>query len=69
MGASPPDSALLQDEPSIQFLNTLANDACVGPDDDDKQCNVIGTLGNHEFDEGTTLRRNNIRKLMQEGRT
>jgi 5'-nucleotidase len=52
VGASPPESALLQDEPSIQFLNTLANDQCEGPSKGDKECNIIGTLGNHEFDEG-----------------
>jgi 5'-nucleotidase len=61
VGASPPESALLQDEPSIQFLNLLADDDCRGAKDalrdprrgkDDKGCNVVGTLGNHEFDEG-----------------
>ncbi|MGC4091179.1 MAG: bifunctional metallophosphatase/5'-nucleotidase [Polyangiaceae bacterium] len=52
VGASPPQSALLQDEPSIQFLNVLANANCDGAAKADKQCNVIGTLGNHEFDEG-----------------
>ncbi|MCM3691134.1 bifunctional metallophosphatase/5'-nucleotidase [Neobacillus niacini] len=38
VGASPPASALLQDEPSIEILNKLGFD--------------IGTVGNHEFDEG-----------------
>jgi 5'-nucleotidase len=38
VGASPPISALLQDEPTIEFLNTLGFD--------------VGTVGNHEFDEG-----------------
>jgi len=72
VGASPPVSALLQDEPSISFLNMLANDYCEASEsdksDDDgdrkpmshdrkndlqqQKCNVIGTLGNHEFDEG-----------------
>jgi 5'-nucleotidase len=52
VGASPPESALLQDEPAIQFLNTLANSECDGPSKGDRECNVIGTLGNHEFDEG-----------------
>lgn len=72
VGASPPNSALLQDEPSISVLNLLANDHCrywfdgQGHDDrddgdreDDDQrgtldprCNVVGTPGNHEFDEG-----------------
>ncbi|BBW96228.1 bifunctional metallophosphatase/5'-nucleotidase [Geobacillus icigianus] len=38
VGASPPVSALLQDEPTIEVLNKLGFD--------------VGTLGNHEFDEG-----------------
>lgn len=38
VGASPPISALLQDEPTIDFLNEMKFD--------------IGTVGNHEFDEG-----------------
>jgi 2',3'-cyclic-nucleotide 2'-phosphodiesterase (5'-nucleotidase family) len=38
VGASPPVSALLQDEPTIEFLNALGFD--------------VGTVGNHEFDEG-----------------
>lgn len=52
VGASPPASALLQDEPSIAFLNLLANDACSYGDKLNPACNVVGTLGNHEFDEG-----------------
>lgn len=56
VGASPAASALLQDEPSITFLNMLTNDACARADEDTRnaRCNVIGTLGNHEFDEGVT---------------
>jgi 5'-nucleotidase len=38
VGGSPPISALYQDKPTIEFLNLLKVD--------------IGTLGNHEFDEG-----------------
>jgi 5'-nucleotidase len=41
VGASPPASALLQDEPAIEFLNIV-----------NRSHRVIGTLGNHEFDEG-----------------
>ena len=52
VGASPPESALLQDEPSIQFLNTLANRACRSRGERHLHCNLVGTLGNHEFDEG-----------------
>lgn len=52
VGATPPQSALLQDEPTIQFVNTLCNSYCNGQQDPDSRCNVVGTLGNHEFDEG-----------------
>lgn len=52
VGASPPASGLLQDEPSIALLNLLANEHCALPSKDDPRCNVVGTLGNHEFDEG-----------------
>lgn len=76
VGASPPISALLQDEPSISFLNMLANKHCRYPENEDAygnesrhqgehkdhesienkhfspRCNLVGTLGNHEFDEG-----------------
>jgi 5'-nucleotidase len=52
VGASPPDSALLEDEPTISFLNLLANAHCTRADRMDPACNVVGTLGNHEFDEG-----------------
>ncbi len=51
VGASPAASALLQDEPSITFLNMLANSAC-NHGKMNRGCNVVGTLGNHEFDEG-----------------
>jgi 5'-nucleotidase len=52
IGASPANSALLQDEPSIQFLNTLANPFCQ-TDKMNSRCNILATVGNHEFDEGT----------------
>ena len=63
LGASPPITRLLQNEPAIQFLNLLAGDHCgygaathfyaaaswqQMPD----PCHVIGTPGNHEFDAG-----------------
>lgn len=67
VGASPPNSALLQDEPAISFLNLLANQHCRYVDRGllqqidawaraqlQPRCNVVGTLGNHEFDEGVT---------------
>jgi 5'-nucleotidase len=63
VGATPPASALLQDEPAIMFLNGLANEHCrypkrAVPHARDEHaawhpaCNMVGTLGNHEFDEG-----------------
>jgi 2',3'-cyclic-nucleotide 2'-phosphodiesterase (5'-nucleotidase family) len=38
VGASPPESALLQDEPAIDVINQMGFD--------------VGAVGNHEFDEG-----------------
>lgn len=52
VGATPPSSALLQDEPAISFLNLLANNRCSYAHRTYSRCNVVGTLGNHEFDEG-----------------
>jgi 5'-nucleotidase len=52
VGASPANSALLQDEPAIAFVNLLANAACQYGRVTDPKCNAVGTLGNHEFDEG-----------------
>ncbi len=50
VGASPAESALLQDEPAIDFLNILQNNCNIQRD---KTCHIIGTAGNHEFDEGS----------------
>lgn len=73
VGASPPASALLQDEPAISFLNLLANTECryAEPENerdneadnrrDKTNCNIVGTLGNHEFDEGQTEMRRLVR--------
>ena len=52
VGASPPESALLQDEPSVMFMNLLGNNHCSAGDRLNPACNLVGTLGNHEFDEG-----------------
>jgi 5'-nucleotidase len=52
VGGSPVASSLLQDEPAIAFLNLLGNEHCRGGKTPDARCNVVGTLGNHEFDEG-----------------
>jgi 5'-nucleotidase len=43
VGASPPESGLLLDEPALLFFNSLADDCP----------NIIATFGNHEFDRGT----------------
>lgn len=50
IGASPAVSALLQDEPTVMFINTLANGFCREPMH--PRCNIVATMGNHEFDEG-----------------
>ena len=63
LGASPPITSLMHNEPAIQFLNLLAdpNRCPVGRATHFYQsaarqardtCNVIGTPGNHEFDAG-----------------
>ena len=52
VGASPPVSALLQDEPTIQFFNLLGNRFCRYKNPMDPKCNLVGSVGNHEFDEG-----------------
>jgi len=63
VGASPAASALLQDEPSIQWLNMLANGSCSYADKANTACNIVGTLGNHEFDEG----KNELLRLLNGG--
>jgi 5'-nucleotidase len=63
VGASPPATRLLRNEPGIEFLNLLANKYCRFGDATrpvragdwrlhPNRCNVVGTLGNHEFDAG-----------------
>jgi 5'-nucleotidase len=52
VGASPPSSALLQDEPSLELLNLLGNRACSRRAPRNPRCNLVAALGNHEFDEG-----------------
>lgn len=52
VGASPPQSGLLSDEPSLLFFNEFANPSCsVGGAE--YGCNMVATPGNHEFDRGT----------------
>ncbi|MGQ9687761.1 MAG: bifunctional metallophosphatase/5'-nucleotidase [Desulfobaccales bacterium] len=52
VGASPPASALLKDEPAIMFMNLLGNQECSSRDRQNPRANLVGTLGNHEFDKG-----------------
>jgi 5'-nucleotidase len=66
VGASPASSALLQDEPTVSFMNLFANASCpamLPPASQsqgvdrfdallDPACNLVGIPGNHEFDEG-----------------
>ena len=53
VGASPPESGLLLDEPAILFTDEFAGGCCGGPNGTcTVSCNLIATPGNHEFDEG-----------------
>jgi 5'-nucleotidase len=74
LGASPPITGLLHNEPAIEFLNLLANRNCRYGSAmrffdaahwrrDLNRCNVVGTLGNHEFDAGP----DEIRRLLEGG--
>ncbi|MFA4826283.1 MAG: bifunctional metallophosphatase/5'-nucleotidase [Methanoregula sp.] len=54
VGASPPQSGLLADEPTLLFFNEFANLSCPGRiGSADSGCNMVATVGNHEFDRGT----------------
>jgi 5'-nucleotidase len=52
VGASPLSSALLRDEPTLAFLDSLGNAHCRRDDRYAPRCNLVGTPGNHEFDKG-----------------
>ena len=62
VGASPPISRLLADEPAMEVLNLIAGPHCgfgvathffsATARLRNNSCNVVGTLGNHEFDRG-----------------
>ena len=52
VGASSPVSGLLHDEPTIMYLNMLANVHCSKETRMDAECNLVATVGNHEFDKG-----------------
>ena len=52
-GASPPESGLLLDEPTMLFFNGYANPYCaIGSNSPNTPCNMVATPGNHEFDKG-----------------
>ncbi len=53
IGASPLASALLRDEPTLEFLNRLGNRHCSVDDRLNPDCNLVSTPGNHEFDRGS----------------
>ncbi|MBN1612731.1 MAG: bifunctional metallophosphatase/5'-nucleotidase [Polyangiaceae bacterium] len=52
VGASPPSSGLLHDEPAIMLLNELGGPGCTYADRLDPGCPLVATVGNHEFDDG-----------------
>jgi 5'-nucleotidase len=52
IGASPAESALFQDEPSLAFMDLLANADC-HREPMSSSCNIVSILGNHEFDDGS----------------
>ncbi|WBV63457.1 hypothetical protein PGH43_00740 [Legionella pneumophila 130b] len=42
----------MNDEPSILFINGLGNNQCKPESRMDPLCNIVATVGNHEFDKG-----------------
>lgn len=52
IGASGPSSGLLHDEPTILFINALGNSHCSIVYRLNPECNLVATVGNHEFDRG-----------------
>ena len=52
VGASQPQSTLMQDEPGITFFNMLGNAGCKPDGQFTDRCNLLGVPGNHELDEG-----------------
>lgn len=63
VSASPLVSSLLRDEPTIQFMNLLANADCTVQDRLAPRCNIVATTGNHEFDRGLS----ELKRLHQGG--
>ena len=54
IGASPPPSALNQDEPTVELMGSILGPGCSRRDRATDGCHVVASLGNHEFDEGLT---------------
>ncbi|MGB7566905.1 MAG: bifunctional metallophosphatase/5'-nucleotidase [Chitinivibrionales bacterium] len=52
VGASEPASSLLQDEPAVMFFNYLGNGSWSTNNRLEPLNNLVGCLGNHEFDRG-----------------
>ncbi|WP_440951226.1 bifunctional metallophosphatase/5'-nucleotidase [Methanosphaerula subterraneus] len=53
VGASPPESGLLLDEPTMLFFNSLAgSNSSASLSAPDSTTSIVATLGNHEFDKG-----------------
>lgn len=53
VGASPRNSTLLFDEPTVLFFNTFADESCLQSEEEKHDfCNVISVPGNHEFNNG-----------------
>jgi 5'-nucleotidase len=52
VGASPAVSNLLNDKPTVAFFNSLANKQCTYRNRLNPYCNMVATIGNHEFDHG-----------------
>jgi 5'-nucleotidase len=52
IGASPPASALNQDEPTVEFMGSILGPGCTRAERASDRCRFVASLGNHEFDEG-----------------
>lgn len=54
IGASPRQAALLQDEPTVLFFNSLSQGSGEkNQNNQDSECDSISVPGNHEFNQGT----------------
>lgn len=52
IGASVPESGLLNHQPTILALNKMGNRSCNVNNRMSPGCNIVATVGNHEFDHG-----------------